>query len=500
MEESMNTNRTSLRVALGTAALLFAFTNPLFAKGTVEQPDFHGKAKYVFFFVGDGMATPQVNAAEIFKSAQNHSGIKVSHLSFTRFPTSGLTTTYDASSFITDSASAMTAMMTGHKTLSGVINMDTSKTEKYKTLAEYAKDNGYKVGIVSSVSLDHATPAATYAKVPSRGQMYDIDVQLTRSNFDYFGGGGLTQKGKKAGEPDVFDLARMNGYTVVDSKADFDALKSGVGKILACNAVLQDENAMPYDMDRRAGDLGLADYTRKGIELLDNPNGFFMMVEGGKIDWACHANDASAAIKDTLAFDEAIGQAIKFADAHADETLIVVTGDHETGGMTIGFAGTKYSTFFRKIALQKGSYVAFNDEILNPYKKDHTRENADLQDLMPAVENYFGIKYRDLNDADKELLQRAFLRSLGNEVEHVAQENIYSLYGSYEPFTVALTHIVNQLAGIGWTSYSHTGVPVSTFARGVGQSLFSGYYDNTDIFKKLGRAMALHVPASVALN
>jgi alkaline phosphatase len=495
----MNKNRTRLGVALGAAALVFAFTSPLGAKGLAEQGNV-GKAKYVFFFVGDGMAMPQVNAAEIYKSAAAKSGIKVSRLSFTQFPTSGLTTTYDASSFITDSASAMTAMMTGHKTLSGVINMDTKKTEKYKTLAEYAKDGGYKVGVVSSVSLDHATPAATYAKVASRGQMYDIDVQLAQSAFDYFGGGGLVQKGRKEGDPDALDLARKNGFTVVGSKKDFDALKPGVGKVLAMNSVLQDASAMTYEMDRGADDLSLADYTRKGIELLDNPKGFFMVVEGGKIDWACHANDASAAIKDTLAFDDAVVQAVKFADAHPDETLIVVTGDHETGGMTIGFSGTKYSTFFDKIGLQTGSYIAFNDKVLTPYKKSHTKDNANIADLLPEVEKYFGLKYQDLSDNDKEMLDRAFRRSLGNELERLAQENVYNLYGSYEPFTVALTHILNQSAGIGWTSYSHTGVPVATFARGIGQNLFSGYYDNTDLFGKLGQVMALQVPVTVAMQ
>ncbi|MFH0785113.1 MAG: alkaline phosphatase [Pseudomonadota bacterium] len=492
-------NRTYLGITLGTVALTLLFNNPLIAKGVAEQ-GFQGKAKYVFFFVGDGMAMPQVNAAEIFKSTSASSDIKPSRLSFTQFPTSGLTTTYDAGSFITDSASAMTAMMTGHKTLSGVINMDTKKTIKYKTLAEFAKEDGYKVGVVSSVSLDHATPAATYAKVASRGEMYNIDVQLAESSFDYFGGGGLTQKGKKDGDTDVFDLARKNGFTVVNSKAAFDALKPGIGKVLACNSVLQDESALSYEMDRAQDDLSLADYTRKGIELLDNPKGFFMMVEGGKIDWACHANDASAAIKDTLAFDDAVVQAVKFADAHSNETLIVVTGDHETGGMSIGFSGTKYSTFFNKIALQKGSYVAFNDEVLKPYKKNHNKENAKFEDMTADVEKYFGIKYQELNDADKEMLGRAFRRSLGNEVEHVAQENVYSLYGTYEPFTVALTHILNQLAGIGWTTYSHTGVPVATFASGVGRELFSGYYDNTDIFRKLSKAMALQVPVTVTMK
>jgi alkaline phosphatase len=253
-------------------------------------------------------------------------------------------------------------------------------------------------------------------------------------------------------------------------------------------------------MDRGKDDLSLADYTRKGIELLNNPKGFFMVVEGGKIDWACHANDASAAIKDTLAFDDAVIQAVQFADAHPTETLIVVTGDHETGGMTIGFSGTKYSTFFDKIALQKGSYIAFNDEILTPYKKNHSKDNAKLEDMLTDVEKYFGIKYQELNDSDKEMLDRAFRRSLGGEVERVAQENIYNLYGTYEPFTVALTHILNQQAGIGWTSYSHTGVPVATFARGIGRNLFSGYYDNTDIFRKLGKAMALQVPTTVTMK
>lgn len=492
----MHTQRIRLGIALGAAAII-ASANPLMAKQETG-PGAGDKARYVFLFVGDGMAMPQVNAAEIFKSASAKAGIQVSHLSFTQFPSSGLTTTYDASSFITDSASAMTAMMTGHKTLSGVINMDTKKTDKYKTLAEYAKEGGYRVGVVSSVSLDHATPAATYAKVASRGQMYDIDVQLAGSNFDYFGGGGLTQKGKKAGDPDVLELARQNGFTVVNTREAFAALKPGAGKVLAMNAILQDESALPYEMDRGAGDPSLADYTQKGIELLDNPQGFFMMVEGGKIDWACHANDASAAIKDTLAFDEAVSRAVKFADAHPRETLIVVTGDHETGGMTIGFSGTKYSTFFDKIALQQGSYIAFNDKVLGPYKKSHGKESARLADLLPEVEQYFGLKYQELNDADKELLDRAFRRSLGQELDRAVEENVYSLYGDYEPFTVALTHVLNQSAGIGWTSYSHTGVPVATFARGVGQDLFAGYYDNTAIFAKLGQAMALTVPAAVA--
>ena len=175
--------------------------------------DAQGKSpKYVFLFIGDGMAMPQVNSAEIYAKAIASRDIAIKKLRFSQFPVVGMTTTYEAGSFITDSASAGTAMATGNKTLSGVINMDPGKTRKFTTIAEMAKNAGYKVGIVSSVSLDHATPASFYAKVPSRGDMYDIAVQLTQSRFDYFGGGGFAQpKGKNKDQTDVVDLARKAG-------------------------------------------------------------------------------------------------------------------------------------------------------------------------------------------------------------------------------------------------------------------------------------------------
>ncbi len=456
-------------------------------------------AKYVFLFIGDGMSMTQVNAAEIYTNARANDEIKIAKLGFTQFPVSGLTTTYDYGSFITDSASSATALATGKKTLSGVINMDPGKTVPYTIITEQLKAQGWKIGVVSNVSIDHATPAAFYAKVPSRGNMYDIAVQLGDSGFDYFGGGGFAQPtGKKKDQADVVALAKEKGYTFINDAESFRALKAGAGKVLAVNPVLQDAAAMPYDMDRGSDELSLADFVAKGIELLDNDKGFFLMTESGKIDWACHANDAAASINDTLAFDRAIAEAVAFYNKHPEETLIVVTGDHETGGMTLGFAGTKYATFFDKVAGQKGSFQAFNDKVLGPYKASTPVEKARLADLLPRIEEYFGIAYDSLAVHEKEQLERAFQRSMGNEIERAVSEEQYLLYGDYEPLTVKLTHIMNQHAGIGWTSYSHTGVPVVTFALGVGAELFGGYYDNTDIHTKLLQLAGLSTTASAA--
>jgi alkaline phosphatase len=486
--------------SLALAILTLLPGTPLAAKGQTDQGTDRnaalaqgGRAKYVFLFIGDGMAMTQISSTEIYTNARSSRDINIARLGFTKFPVSGLTTTYDAGTFITDSASAITAIATGNKTLSGVLNMDPGMTRTFKTIGEYAHQAGMKVGVVTTVTLDHATPAGFFAKVPSRSNYYDIAVMMVQSGFEYFAGGGLLQPtGKNQDQRNVIDMAQAAGYTYVNSRNGFNALKPGAGKVLAINGILQDSGSMPYEVDRSPEDLSLADYTRKGIELLgDNPQGFFLVVEGGKIDWACHANDAGAAINDVIALDNAIKEAVDFAQAHPQDTLIVVTGDHETGGMTIGFAGTQYETFFDKVALQRMSYIAFNDQVLTPYKQNTPRNQAKLTDLIPRIQDAFGLNYQALSDYQKQQLEFAFQRSLGDEIERPVAEDQYLLYGGYEPLTVKITQIMNQTAGIGWTSYAHTGVPVSTFAMGVHQELFSGYYDNTDIFRKLVSAMDL---------
>ncbi len=481
------------------------------------------QAKYIFLFIGDGMAVAQRDAAEIFLAATKNGQARPedTKLLMNTFPVQGMTTTYDLSSIITDSASAGTALATGNKTISGTINMDPAFKEKYTTIAEIAKQKGWKVGIVSNVSIDHATPASFYAHQASRKSYYDIAIELVKSDFDYFAGGGfLEPAGKSNGYVNVLDFAKWQGYTYINSRADFDKLASGAGKTLVVSPILQDEQSLNYDMDRPKEDITLAEYTSKGIELLNNPNGFFMMVEGGKIDWSCHANDAAATIKDTLAFDDAIAPAVEFYKQHPDDTLIIVTGDHETGGLTIGFAGTGYANYIERIQNQKVSYVAFNAK-LDEFKASHEK-GAIFTDVIPLIEENFGLditsaeEYKALKDtvtkgAEKEatdadkaaakdatkklgmmvnpderaLLEEAFEASMMKKEDRTSIPGVDLLYGGYEPLTVKLTTILNQKAGLGWTTYSHTGIPVMTSAIGVGSELFNGYYDNTDIYLKM---------------
>lgn len=472
-----------------------------------SSANWNGKTpKYIFMFIGDGMSFPQIQATQYYKGIEAHGAIDASKknypspekLSFMNFPVSGTVTTYDSTSVCPDSASTATALSTGNKTLSSVINMDETKTKSYEIITEKLKKQlGYKVGIVSSVNIDHATPGAYYAHVPSRGNYYDMGIQLVDSNFDYFAGGKFlsddSKEVKEQGKTPIETLAKQKGYTVVNTKADIEKLKKGDKAIAVCpdDEVEKESGAIKYDLDRTGSELTLADYTKKGIDVLDNDKGFFMMVEGGKIDWAGHANDAASNIHDTEAFGDSVQQAINFYNAHPDETLILVTGDHETGGLTIGFAGTNYDTYLQNLSNQKVSYTEFDRNVAK-YRENKTS----FDDAMKDVEINFGLKRAGstgdstkggmvLTASEEAKIKAAYEKSMIAKDNRTQDENEYVMYGTYEPFTVTLTHTLNNKSGIAFSSYSHTGLPVAMMAKGVGQDLFAGYYDNTNVFDKL---------------
>lgn len=454
--------------------------------------------KYVFLFIGDGMSYPQIQIASDYLGALNQdknssilSGNE--YLNFMNFDVAGSAITYDSTSFCPDSASTATSLSTGHKTYSGTINMDETKKIEYETISEKLKEQlGYKIGIISTVNLNHATPAAFYSKAASRSQYYDIGLQMVESGFDYFAGGGILQPtGKNGDQEDIYKIAEKAGYKVVKTQAAAEMLSAKDGKAIVIGETLADADALSYDFDRVGKEWSLADYVEKGIEVLDNEKGFFMMVEGGKIDWACHANDAGSTISDTLALADAVQKAVDFYQKHKDETLIVVTGDHETGGLTIGYAGTNYDTFLTNLENQKISYAKYDSDYVAKYKENNTSFPSVLKD----IKKLFGLMTADDTDAKKNpklvltdyelsLLKEAYNKTMGIvPMEETQKESV--MYGSYEPLSVTITHILNNKSGVNFSSYAHTGLPVAVLAQGVGSELFEGYYDNTMIYNNL---------------
>jgi len=461
--------------------------------------------KYVFLFIGDGMTYPQFQSASAYLSINAEKDTILSQnelLNFMTFPVAGSATTYDSTSFCPDSASTATSIASGHKTYSGVLNMDVSKTKTYKTIAETLKsDFGYKIGILSSVNLNHATPAAFYAHQASRNNYYEIGLELIASNFDYFAGGALlkpTGDKEDVAQPDLYELAASAGYKVVKTQAEAMALTADAGKAIVIAEDLADSKSMNYEIDRADTAWALKDYVQQGIAMLNNDTGFFMMVEGGKIDWACHANDAGSTIHDVLALADAVQVAIDFAAEHPDDTLILATGDHETGGLSIGFAGTNYSTYLKNINSQTISYAKYDaDYVANyvekkvPFDQAMTDVSALFGLVLPADADKAASSTLVLTDYEVGELKKAYDLTLkggfGTDAngKSLQTQEEYVQYGTYTPFSVTVTHLLNNKSGINFASYSHTGLPAAVYATGVGSELFGGGYDNTDLYNKM---------------
>lgn len=468
------------------------------ASSDLESP------KYVFLFIGDGMSYPQIQATADYLGAladddymqaepslDDNGGAVLDGpvaLNFMNFEAAGSAVTYDSNSFAPDSASTATSISTGHKTYSGSINVDETGTVEYETISEKLHEQlGWEVGVISSVNLNHATPAAFYAHQASRGDYYEIGEELVESGFEYFAGGGLLDPDNGGESDNLYDLAEEAGYTVSMDYATHDTVTAD-DKVVLIDEYLADSDAMAYEIDRTDDMWSLADYVEKGIDVLMNDTGFFMMCEGGKIDWACHANDAATTIHDTMAFSDAVQVAIDFAEEHPEETLILVTGDHETGGLTIGFAGTDYDTYLSLLESQTISFTQFDEQYVAEYKANGTS----FEEVLADIEELFGLKTEGeegdklvLTEYEIETLRAAYEKSVNGTATSSYEQEEYVLYGTYEPLSVTITHIINNKSGVSFTSYSHTGLPVAVLADGVGADEFNGYYDNTDIFNKL---------------
>ncbi len=447
---------------------------------------FASAPKNIILFIGDGMSTPQRMTADEFARKAGFP-----ELVMNRLPYQATTRTCSADSLVTDSAAAATAIACGEKTYNGAVGVNAA-TNRLLSSASAAKASGRKVGIVTSVTNNHATPAGFYGHRKHRGEGYGLGLDLLASDFDYFAGGGLDghdDKSYPSYKGDIYALAADAGYTFVNTDAvAFRALKPGAGKVwyVAC------AGPMPFAIDADdwgAGLPSLAELTAKGIELLENDQGFFMMVEGGKIDWAGHANDAATNLREVLALDEAVRVALDYQQTHPD-TLIVTTGDHETGGMSMGFAGTGYAFYMDRLANQKcssekiGRYIAANHP-------------ATFDDLKTFLTENFGFDFSGeqakgnpmaLSKDEIATLSEAFAHDLELAKKGKRDDEAYDAH-KISRLPTAVKDIFSHKCGIGWSSGAHTALPVLTTAGGPGAERFLGFLDNTDIAKILKSLM-----------
>jgi alkaline phosphatase len=426
------------------------------------------KPKYIFLMIGDGMGVAQRQIAERYarmKYPARNGGLRMNHL-----PVSGLTTTHEVSGKVTDSAAAGTALACGVKTSNGVLGLTDDLSTPLRSIAEDARDTGKKVGIVTSVPVDHATPASFYAKVPKRSMNYEIDEFLARSGFDYFAGEPMLGRNKAKDKTPPEQLVKQAGYRLVSERAGFDALKPGSGKVLV-------EHSLGYALEGKQ-EISLADYTRKGIELLDGKHGFFMMVEGGKIDWCGHANDLASNIKETLAFNEAVDVAYDFYLSHPDETLIVVTADHETGGLQIN-GGAAPEGFVAAIDAQKFQAGHYSTKV-----KQWKKSGAVAPDT--AYDRLLGeFTFQDLSPEKETHLRELVIRTMTNATVDARSPELKKMYGKKNMAVVGCLHEVAARSGSKWTSFGHTDTRVETTAVGRWANRFGGESDNTDIGRNL---------------
>lgn len=441
------------------------------------------QAKYVFYFIGDGMGVNQVNGTEMYL-AEQEGRIGIKPLLFTTFPVAGMATTFSATNSVTDSSAAGTALSTGEKTYNGAIGMDDNKNV-LQTVAEKAKKAGRKVGVTTSVSVDHATPAAFYAHQPNRSMYYEIALDLPKAGFDFYAGGGFlkpTTTADKKEAPSIFPIFEENGYTIARGLDEYKSKAAKADKMILIQKEGAEPSCLPYAIDRKEGDLTLAEITESAISFLTKgkDKGFFLMVEGGKIDWACHSNDPATTFNEVVDMDNAVRVAYEFYKKHPKETLIVITADHETGGLGLGTA--KYELQLKSLVNQKESQEVLSRSITDLRKMNRPVSWEEVKSLLTEKMGFW--KELPLTWEQEKMLRDEYEKSFVKK--HVVFEQ--SLYSKTEPLAAAARKVMSRIAMVGWTSGNHTAGYVPVYAIGAGSNLFMGKMDNTEIPKRIAKA------------
>ena len=411
--------------------------------------------KYIFYFIGDDMGPSHVLGTELYLNELNGEIGRREKLCFTQFPHTAFVSTYSASNGVTDSAASGTALATGSKTKNGCIGVD-ADGNNVNSVAHTAKENGMAVGVATTVCINHATPSAFYAHNTSRNNYPDIAQWMTVAGYDFYAGGDA--KCNDTQRNALYSNAEAEGYTIARGYEEYKRKADAAEKMMLYQKNIAED--IPYTIDRSKEDLTLAQITEAGIDFLygKSKKGFFLMVEGGKIDYASHSDDAATMFAEVIDFNNAIEVAYEFYKKNKEETLIVVTADHETGGIVLGYKGD-YSLNLKALASQKVSVNRLETMLLNEGTTTWSRINS-------IVKANVGVDIRDNYDSDKSVAVTADL------ARKIAAEAIYDL---------------DRKAAISWASGNHSGTFVPLFAVGCGAEEFNGVMDNTDIPKTIKR-------------
>ncbi|MSS42805.1 alkaline phosphatase [Anaerosalibacter bizertensis] len=409
------------------------------------------KVKNVILLIGDGMGTEQVNLGRIYKNNK---------LYMDEFDYTGIASTYSAdpkNKWVTDSAAAGTALATGVKTYDGAISVDLNQ-KPIETILEKAQKNKKSTGIVTTTRVTHATPACFASHNIHRDNENEIAEDIIEHGVDVILGGGKANfldknnNGKREDGRNLIEEAKGKGYKYVDTRENLKKVNDE--KILG----LFNNSHISYTLDRNLTvEPSLSEMTDKAINILSKNNrGFFLMVEGGRIDHAAHNNDPATMTNEVLDFDEAVKVAYEFAKKDK-QTLVIVTADHETGGISIGANG-KYEYHPEILKKQNKSVEYLLDILTTSNYKTIIREELGINNLTKKEELDIVLALKKNN---KDNLSRA------------------------------LVNTINTRSNTGWTTTAHTGVDVPVKAYGPNANLFSKHLDNTDINKLAVKSMKL---------
>ncbi len=443
--------------------------------------------KYVFFMIGDGMGINEVYGAQNYNQV---TGDGPSVINFTQFPVRTFVTTFSASSLVTDSAASGTALSTGVKTYNNGLGVDPDHNP-VNSICVWAHEKGFGTGVATTVGVNHATPAAFYGHVDNRNEYDKLADQLIESDFIDFaaGGGFLTER--RGGHTGRYyeDKARQAGIAVLRGPEQFRNITSQKGRVICFNS---DPAAteIKFGIDQRGSDTSLSDLVQAGIDYLYGKfgsKGFFFMVECGEIDGAGHNNDAKTNIMEVNDFHKTIEVVLSFCQQHPDECLILVTADHETGGLQLG---ENYIMHPELLTTQKWSEDEINSQFrvlagVGPDRKPlPNRVVPTYEQVKDFLSRHLGL-WSTIEVDEKQ--EEAFKEMYHKAFELNEEEIVESLYATSNRIISDAILYANRKAGYLWTHGAHTGSPVGLYVYGARAAEFNACTDNTQICKTIQR-------------